>query len=805
MDKSLWFLRILALVVVVTYLVTLNLEPKKVYTVVERSEQPSVMKSCHRETDSRVKYDREREYRGREVARHISKDVVTPSPTPYCRADFNAELTMDQYPFICAAGSVVAIAYMGGTNFTLPPIEDINTLLIALIVQGPPIEINFPSELGLAKQLMYIALIQATRDSIPSEIGQLSNLILLLLFTDTNTKAPIPSEIGNLSKLLRLQISNFGIEGSIPSQLGALTKVSTFELNSNLISGSIASELGLMTSLQSLQIKEKVSGSFPSEICSIEQLQSLSVEENEISGTIPSEIAKLQKISEIIFFENRLSGAIPSEIGLMTLVSVIKIGDNSITEQIPSQIGLMTKLTNLSAGKNKLTGTLPSELGMLSNLIYFDISTNTISGIIPSEILNWVNISSFSVEGNSFFGDFSFWKLSNLQSLNLQGNLFTQTIPLELMTLTKLYSLDLSANRYFGTIPSSFYLLSNLVILQLRGNSLTGQLPSQLGLLKSLNLLVVQQNLLTGTIPSEFGNLIALITLSISTNSISGPIPKQLYNLPNLKNVNVSYNQLSGSYDDIKASWTTLCDYSGLHGTKCSQTCLVCSLGQIELKQCSDVTGQPTCLPSYFLLIGFVPLFLLTFMTLKRLVGDRVGVRDLITNTLVALISIVDILTNILFAIGTDGLVRTLCLVFLVVCLIVHVFIVLREFTLLTIVDQKFHVRVGKDHFFFSFFLILCTFSPRTLPFLANHQNIKSQKSLEHRIALLGIFVQGVPQLILQIVAQVTSQFWSTVVLIALFFTCFSILHSILKFVYFKSVAEKISTISNSFVKKVQE
>jgi hypothetical protein len=164
------------------------------------------------------------------------------------------------------------------------------------------------------------------------------------------------------------------------------------------------------------------------------------------------------------------------------------------------------------------------------------LNWNQLTGTIPAELGNLTNLQYLSFHWNQLSGTIpsSLGNLTNLQYLDLGWNQLTGTIPAELGNLTNLQYLSLYWNQLTGTIPAELGDLSFLYGLCLGGNQLSGTIPSSLGNLTSLQSLSLSWNQLTGTIPSELGNLDHLTHLDLSHNFLEGDVPSSFSNLVNL-------------------------------------------------------------------------------------------------------------------------------------------------------------------------------------------------------------------------------------------------------------------------------
>ena len=158
-----------------------------------------------------------------------------------------------------------------------------------------------------------------------------------------------------------------------------------------------------------------------------------------ITGSLPTWIGLLTKLEGLQLHNNALTGTIPTELGDLTnLNDSLDLYGNELTGTIPTELGSLESLTELYLSFNQLAGALPTQLGTLAALTYLWISDTGdagIAGTIPTE-----------------FGD-----LSNLESLQLQNNALTGTIPGALAALD-IVDFDVCGNQldsYPEECPSS--------------------------------------------------------------------------------------------------------------------------------------------------------------------------------------------------------------------------------------------------------------------------------------------------------------------------------------------------------------
>ncbi len=157
--------------------------------------------------------------------------------------------------------------------------------------------------------------------SIPSELGNLSNLTLLH-FSGNQLSGNIPSELSNLSNLTGLVLRNNQLDGSIPPALGNLSNLIELSLNDNYLSGNIPPDLGDLSNLLILSLQNnQLSGSIPSALGNLSNLAILILYSNQLSGSIPTELGNLSSLVNLYLYSNQLSGCYPLSLCSLNLNS----------------------------------------------------------------------------------------------------------------------------------------------------------------------------------------------------------------------------------------------------------------------------------------------------------------------------------------------------------------------------------------------------------------------------------------------------------------------------------------------------
>ncbi|XP_040369795.1 probable LRR receptor-like serine/threonine-protein kinase At3g47570 [Rosa chinensis] len=223
------------------------------------------------------------------------------------------------------------------------------------------------------------------RGDIPSDIGNLSSLILLSL-GDNQLSGPIPSSMGRLHNLQGLLMIDNTLQGYIPDELCQLEKLSELYLGGNQLSGSVPSCLGNLTaSLRKLSFESNLLNStIPSSLWGLVDILELDLSSNSLIGPLSGSVGNLKVAIYINVSYNQLSGSVPSSIGSLVSLVNLSLAHNNLEGPIPSSFADCVSLEGLDLSRNSFTGVIPKSLEALSHLKYLNLSFNRLQGEIPS-------------------------------------------------------------------------------------------------------------------------------------------------------------------------------------------------------------------------------------------------------------------------------------------------------------------------------------------------------------------------------------------------------------------------------------
>ncbi|KAJ0967647.1 hypothetical protein J5N97_024564 [Dioscorea zingiberensis] len=422
-------------------------------------------------------------------------------------------------------------------------------------LQGP-----IPDQLDQLRRLRYVNLgLNQLSGSIPASIFNMSVLTTLYLndniLSGTLSNAANNSGLVMLPRLQIISVSTNQLTGPIPPSFSQCHDLQALSLSINQFTGTIPTELASLTELRLFYLgQNNLTGTFPSFITNLTKLTGLGLSQNNLHGRIPWDLGKL-KLETMNVAANALTGPIPSSLANISTITLLDVASNYLTGDVPVQLGMNKPvLYFLNLQNNSLTGGLDfiSSLSNCKSLRTLDFSTNELTGVLPDSIANLsvASLQRFYMHTNYIKGKIhpAFGNLSNLVSLNLWGNEFTGTLPLELTKLSRLQVMYLGNNRIQGAIPHEIGRLQRMVQLTIDRNELSGEIPDSIGNMSRLQALLLSDNNLSSRIPGNIWGLSGLLELNLSFNHLQGALLPETGNISmkSLSRLDLSANQFSG-------------------------------------------------------------------------------------------------------------------------------------------------------------------------------------------------------------------------------------------------------------------
>jgi len=368
----------------------------------------------------------------------------------------------------------------------------------------------------------------------------LSNALISIGFGNCDSdEVELWDECYSITNTTWLGRINEGLTGEIPSEIGQLTNLVTLKLQYNELTGSIPPEIGNLTSLVKLDLRyNNLSGSIPTEVWSLISLTELRIQKNQFSGTIPSAIGNLTELTHLYLYGNQFTGSIPAEIGNLINLDKLHLNNNQFTGQIPQTI-CNIDMSFYNPYKFDISGNqlLPPYPDCVAEFVGYQYSEDCESNYLFDGICT----EQSDLDVLQKFIDNS----SETINMEMDDNNNGIIEPIELGTqhwwdgrLTELncnYDLanefTLSDLGLSGEIPQEIGTLDSLEFLWLEDNQLTGPIPSEIGNLSKLKYLIMHHNSLSDSIPSEIGNLSNLEILKLDNNQLTGYIPESICDL----------------------------------------------------------------------------------------------------------------------------------------------------------------------------------------------------------------------------------------------------------------------------------
>jgi len=240
-------------------------------------------------------------------------------------------------------------------------------------------------------------------------VGVFENRVVDLEMWDNNLSGTIPSSIGNLTQLNTIILQNNPLlSGAIPTEIGNLVNLTYLIAMGNQLSGAIPASIGNLVNLIGLEISGNLlSGPIPVSIANCKKLTILWLHYNQLSGAIPPEIGNLPNLNDLSLGNNLLSGAIPTEIGNLVSLTALYLNDNQLSGSIPASISNLVNLQVLNISHNQLTGSIPDGIGNSTHLSHLILNNNQLSGAIPTYFDKYKNLFDIDLSYNKLtqFGE----------------------------------------------------------------------------------------------------------------------------------------------------------------------------------------------------------------------------------------------------------------------------------------------------------------------------------------------------------------------------------------------------------------
>ncbi|KAB1669509.1 hypothetical protein ES319_1Z037100v1 [Gossypium barbadense] len=306
-------------------------------------------------------------------------------------------------------------------------------------------------------------------------------------------------------------------------------------------------------------------------------------------------------------------------------LEILNLSENYLNDSILLSLSELSSLRYLDLSINKFEGSSHLRgfqlLSRLNNLETLDLSGNSLKNTILFHMRNISSLKTLRLSANQLKGrldhihDGTQWRLTNLEELDLSGNLFRNNTISFPQGLSSLKSLTLYNNHLQGSLDTTgLSNLTNLKELDLSGNQIESFQTFKDGgrklELTHLEELYLDGNLFNTSVFASLNKLSNLKSLSISENQLKGSIDmKDLEAFIKLRELDMSYNELrdfvihqdiSGNHFQIPLSFAPFANLSNLKALLSNENKMVTepsfytSIPKFQL----EVISLPKCITS---------------------------------------------------------------------------------------------------------------------------------------------------------------------------------------------------------------
>lgn len=228
------------------------------------------------------------------------------------------------------------------------------------------------------------------------------------IFADTNLTASIPTSVGELTNLRSLEFHKFpNLTGPIPPAITKLTSLTFLRLDWNSLSGPVPTFLSQLRNLNYLNLAfNRLSGTLPPSLGSLSKLTYMDLSRNSLTGPIPSTFGNLPRnIFGILLSHNDLSGPVPASLGALNF-STLDLSRNRFQGDARFLLGPASKTSvfRIDLSRNLFDFDLTGVDITIASLGQLDLNHNQIRGKIPQVLAKADNLQLLNVSYNQLCG-----------------------------------------------------------------------------------------------------------------------------------------------------------------------------------------------------------------------------------------------------------------------------------------------------------------------------------------------------------------------------------------------------------------
>jgi Leucine-rich repeat (LRR) protein len=184
--------------------------------------------------------------------------------------DLSSEASLVDY---AEAWASLESLYVGQTRLSLSLNDQVSSWRRLQVLDADGSRLSGTLSSFLSTEIRVLKLLpkssEGLQGSIPTEIGQWTELQDLILDYNDLLTSTIPTEIGQATSILLISTKYIPrLTGPIPTELGLLPRLTVLDLRTTLISGTVPTELAKCPELRELRVETtELVGSMPAELC----------------------------------------------------------------------------------------------------------------------------------------------------------------------------------------------------------------------------------------------------------------------------------------------------------------------------------------------------------------------------------------------------------------------------------------------------------------------------------------------------------------------------------------------------------